>query len=477
MRIFGEIPRCAVTSRLILQGNYHDLEDKSLACVRPDYSIFSSPEAHPAYRKAFSKGCDTLVSKEELGPEFFKGEWDFDFDIFLDAAAYNLTRPAFLVRDPICVFDSWTKLGWNNLYSFLTCYRSLIKTLHNSPDPKAIIYEDLISDPRQTVARLAEYWNIPFDENCLEFKKPFGDFIFQDDREQSIYHGAGPEWLFKRVKSHSHVEDFSGHGLLSALEIEHIENEVGNLYLKAHGSNLDGIRSMLSSKKWVGFDLDDTLHEFRKASGHASSSVFKAIVDENPAITTADLASTYSEILSSKTASAFIDGRTSEEYRQERFSYLLRAHSLEPNKERVDRLSKIYGNSLRTALRLKAGAVKLLQRLKALGRKIIVVTEGPPDAQEWTIAELGLQQYVDVLITTNEVGKSKVDGLFSIVLEKYGIAAWEILYVGDNKQRDVIPAKAVGIMTVLYDEKSNCRFEDPQSLRLNSLLKLGYLIG
>lgn len=105
-----------------------------------------------------------------------------------------------------------------------------------------------------------------------------------------------------------------------------------------------------------------------------------------------------------------------------------------------------------------------------------MVTEGPQDAQEWTIAELGLQQYVDILITTNEVGKSKVDGLFSIVLEKYGIAPSDILYVGDNKQRDVIPAKAVGIMTVLYDEKSNCRF-DPQSLRLNSLLKLGYLIG
>lgn len=232
----------------------------------------------------------------------------------------------------------------------------------------------------------------------------------------------------------------------------------------------------MSSKKWIGFDLDDTLHEFRMASEHASSSVLKAIVDENPAITTADLASTYSEILRSKTASAFTDGRTSEDYRQERFANLLQAHSLELNKERVGHLLKIYRDSLRTALRLKAGAAQLLQRLKALGRKIIVVTEGPQDAQEWTIAELGLQQYVDILITTNEVGKSKVDGLFSIVLEKYGIAASDILYVGDNKQRDVIPAKAVGIMSVLYNEKSNCRF-DPQSLRLNSLLKLGYLMG
>lgn len=358
MRIFGEMPRCAVTSQLILQSHHHGVEDKSLARVRPDYSIFSSPEAHPVYQKALSKGCDFLVSKEELGHEFSKGECGFG--IFPDAAAYNLTRPAFLVRDPIRVFDSWKKMGWNDLYGFLICYRSFIKALHESPDPKPIIYEDLISDPRQTVARLAEYWNIPFDENCLEFKKPFGDFIYKDDRVQSIYHEAGPEWLFNRVKSYGHIEDFSGHGLISASEIEHIENEVGNLYLKAHGPRLDGIRATLSSKKWVGFDLDDTLHEFRKASGHASSSVFKAIVDENPAISTADLASTYSEILRPNTASAFTDGRTSEDYRKERFVNLFQAHSLEPNKERVDHLLKIYRDSLRTALRLKAGAAQLL---------------------------------------------------------------------------------------------------------------------
>ncbi|KAJ5525036.1 HAD-like protein [Penicillium frequentans] len=277
--------------------------------------------------------------------------------------------------------------------------------------------------------------------------------------------------------SHNHIKDFGSHGLLSALEIEHIETEVGSLYLEVFGSKLDSIRIMLSAKTWLGFDLDDTLHEFRKASGHASSSVFKAIAEKTPNVTTDELASTYRGILRSKTTGAFTDGRTSEEYRRERFSHLLQAHGSEPTEACLESLTAIYRDSLREALRLKAGSRQLLERLKSLGKKVIVVTEGPQDAQEWTIAELGLQQYIDILITTNEVGKSKVDGLFDIVLDKYNIAASDIVYVGDNEQRDVAPAQLAGIMTVLYDEKSSCRFDDPQSFRINSLPKLGYLVG
>ncbi|KAK2757675.1 hypothetical protein FQN54_004644 [Arachnomyces sp. PD_36] len=475
MRIFRELPRCAVTSRLVLQGNFEDFGDKSLPCVKPDYSIFSSPTSHPTYQQAIAQGCTTLISKEELGHEFTKGECDFD--VLPDTAAYELTLPVFLVRDPIRVFDSWMHIGWSDLYSFFICYKSLFRMLNAGPDPKVIIYEQLVCDAKSTVAALADYWGIEFDEHCLKFKSSFGDFVFNGDPERAIYQGAVPDGLFDRVESHGRVEDFTSHGLLSALEIEHIEAKVGGLYLDAYGSSLDGVRAALSSKTWFGFDLDDTLHEFRTASAHASSVVFQEIHDENPEVTIEELGATYREILRSKTASAFTDGRTSTDYRRERFSHLLQAHGFAPSQDRLQRLLTAYQQSLRVALRLKAGALQLLQRLKTLGKKVIVVTEGPRDAQEWTVAELGLQSYIDILITTNEIGKSKVDGLFPIVLDRHNIAPSDIIYVGDNEQRDIIPTQAIGMMTALYDERRDCRFENPQALRLNSLPKLKYLVG
>ncbi|KAJ5457799.1 HAD-like protein [Penicillium sp. IBT 31633x] len=197
----------------------------------------------------------------------------------------------------------------------------------------------------------------------------------------------------------------------------------------------------------------------------------------SPTKTIDDLETTYREILRTKTANAFTDGRGSDDYRQERFSHLLEAHGHEASFETLEQLLAVYRTSLCAALTLKAGALHLLEELKARGKGVIIVTEGPQDAQEWTVAELGLKPFIDILVTTNEVGKSKVDGLFPAVLAKYNIASGDMVYLGDNQQRDILPAQAVGIDTVLYDENSDCHFEDPHNLRLNSLPKLEYLVG
>ncbi|KAJ5851599.1 uncharacterized protein N7529_010984 [Penicillium soppii] len=223
----------------------------------------------------------------------------------------------------------------------------------------------------------------------------------------------------------------------------------------------------LFSKTWYGFDLDDTLHEFRRASAEASTHLFQAIHASNNHISIDTLRTTYQDILRNATADAFTDGRTSTEYRRERFGRLLQAHGL-VDTLLLDSLLEIYRNSLRENLALKEGALQLLQTLQHLGKKVIVITEGPTDAQEWTVQELGIRPYVDILVTTNDIGKSKVDGLFGVVLKKYNIAVDDIIYFGDNKIRDVQAARAEGILAVLYDAKEGFHLEDKNALRVNS---------
>ena len=55
-------------------------------------------------------------------------------------------------------------------------------------------------------------------------------------------------------------------------------------------------------------------------------------------------------------------------------------------------------------------------------------------------------------MTTNKFGKSKTDGLFESVLEYLGIEGKDMVYIGDNYARDIIPAREQGIMTVQLDE-------------------------
>ena len=300
-------------------------------------------------------------------------------------------------------------MDWVDSHSFIVCYKSLHRMMKSSSSPNVVIYERIICDPHSTISDLCKHWNISFDKNGLDFKRLFGDSIFNNYFEQSVYQGAVPEGLFDRVKSHSNIEDFAGHGLLSALEIECIEAEVGGLYLKACGSHLDFIKSSLSSKNWVEFDLDDTLHEFRKASAQASSSVFAAI-QKDSGVDVCDLKTSYSDILRSKTASAFADGRTSTEYRRERFTLLLQAYKLEINDTKMDYLLDIYKSNLKAALTLKAGALQLIKKIKSFGKKVIIVTEGPQDAQEWTIEELGLRHMLMYSLQLMRLGSLKSMG-------------------------------------------------------------------
>jgi putative hydrolase of the HAD superfamily len=156
------------------------------------------------------------------------------------------------------------------------------------------------------------------------------------------------------------------------------------------------LRSILQTKTWFGFDLDDTLHEFRKASGAAVLTTLSKISSVHQ-IPTEDLQAAYK----------------------------------------------------------KAGARSLLTYLKSVGKKVVIITEGPHDAQEWTLEKLGLLDQVDSLATTNFFSVSKVGGLFNKVLGELKFDAEDLVYVGDSWERDMLPARACGIYSVYYSERGS----------------------
>lgn len=82
------------------------------------------------------------------------------------------------------------------------------------------------------------------------------------------------------------------------------------------------------------------------------------------------------------------------------------------------------------------------KQLKSWGKNTVIVTEGPRDAQKWTVEQLGLAPYVDVLATLNEIGLAKDAGLFGEVLERCGI-----------RKEDVVQAKVVDVLAALFNER------------------------
>ncbi|KAF2664623.1 HAD-superfamily hydrolase, subfamily IA, variant 1 [Microthyrium microscopicum] len=224
-----------------------------------------------------------------------------------------------------------------------------------------------------------------------------------------------------------------------------------NLPFTAKNRDFLRIQAILAEKTWIGFDLDDTLHEFRQASKAATTEVLGWISRKWDA-PLPTLKEEYLRILANKTANAFTDGRTAAEYRRERFGTLLDHSFLPLHDAYLSYIVRQYDATLMKSLQLKPGALDLLKTIKSMGKKIVVITEGPQDAQEQTIEALGLNEYIDFLATSNDLRVSKTMGLFPKVLQHLEISSDEMAYIGDSDERDMKPALANAIFCVRFAE-------------------------
>ena len=66
--------------------------------------------------------------------------------------------------------------------------------------------------------------------------------------------------------------------------------------------------------------------------------------------------------------------------------------------------------------------------------------------------ELGLEPYIDLIVTSGEVGADKPKpAIFLVALQKAGVKASEALHVGDQYKLDAVGAMGVGIRPILID--------------------------
>lgn len=164
------------------------------------------------------------------------------------------------------------------------------------------------------------------------------------------------------------------------------------------------------------------------------------------------------------------------DYRQERFASVLNRFSLLVDQQFMTELLESYENTLMASLELKGGAFDLLSALKRMGKDIVVVTEGPQDAQKRTVKGPGLDDYIDFLATTNHFLASKTNSLFPKVLGHLNISPHDIACIGDSEVRDMKPAMAEGIFSIYLAETEHVSLIASPP-RINTLKKLQYILS
>lgn len=191
------------------------------------------------------------------------------------------------------------------------------------------------------------------------------------------------------------------------------------------------------NKTILVFDLDDTLYkeiDFLK-SAYREIAVFISQTTEVPF-----------EILLTEMVDNYYDGLNV-------FKEIIEKHKI--SNVTVDELIKIYRNH-KPQINLTENIKNLLFNLKKKVFKVGLITDGRSIQQRNKIRALGLTDYFDDIIISEEFGSEKPNiNNFKYFETKYG-KLLNYIYIGDNTKKDFIAPNTLGWLTLcLLDDGNN----------------------
>ncbi len=117
-------------------------------------------------------------------------------------------------------------------------------------------------------------------------------------------------------------------------------------------------------------------------------------------------------------------------------------------------LYHIYWDTMLKAMELYDYVLPLFRELVSQGIQIAVLTDLTAQIQHRKMIRLGIAEYVDVLVTSEEAGKEKPDpAMFELVIQKLQLHPEQLVMVGDSFEKDIEGAKLAGMHGILYSRE------------------------
>jgi len=189
--------------------------------------------------------------------------------------------------------------------------------------------------------------------------------------------------------------------------------------------------------KAVIFDLDNTLIDFLKMKREATKAAAFAMVDAGLPADRSALSSRLFDFYSN------YDIESDDAFSK----FLLKTY------RKID--YRVLAAAVNAYLREKAlhlkpypGVVATLASLKKRGFKLAIVSDGLRLKAWMRLNAAGLDRYFDVVVTYDDTGKKKPSEVpFKKAMAKLHVKPGECLMVGDWPEKDMIGAKAAGMLT------------------------------
>lgn len=145
--------------------------------------------------------------------------------------------------------------------------------------------------------------------------------------------------------------------------------------------------------------------------------------------------------------------RLFEESSKNVFNRLLDNLEIDYDIEYIKYLIRIYRNHM-PSIKLYDDAKELLDYLKNSEIKLGIITDGYQVTQRNKLKVLNIDEYFECIVITDELGREYWKPHrkpYDIVKKTLGLQYEEIVYVGDNINKDFITANKLGINTVMIN--------------------------
>jgi HAD superfamily hydrolase (TIGR01549 family) len=215
--------------------------------------------------------------------------------------------------------------------------------------------------------------------------------------------------------------------------------------------------------KAVFFDLDDTLHDHLYPFSKAFKDSFPTLYEQVDVVSLYKKFRDFSDLLWKKYSYQEL---TLEELRIARMVMASEYFQIGITNEQASKFQAQYELNLEN-LQLFAEVPELINSMKAKGKLVGIITNGPVQHQFNKINSLGLTSYVsrEHIFISDEVGVAKPNKqIFHHAAQKVNMIPSEIVYIGDSWPNDVVAPMEAGWKAIWYNHRKRLPGTDHKPL-------------
>ncbi len=204
------------------------------------------------------------------------------------------------------------------------------------------------------------------------------------------------------------------------------------------------------SHEAVLVDLDDTLYSYPPCNEAGKRAAFEACRELGYGVDRTTFDELYAD--ARREAKRELAGTAASHDRHVYFKHVLRRHADAHDAAAALALGDAYWEGFMSAMEPFEAVEPTFEALRTAGTDVVIVTNLTTRVQLEKLARLGVDDHVDRLVTSEEVGREKPSALpFTTALASLDVAPSDAIMVGDNPRTDVEGGNGVGLETVLFN--------------------------